>query len=189
MLDQTQRLEVRDSLLAETRSMMADRLALRFGADERALAAEILSPLVVANSTFDAAATERARTEAGNLVPPVTVSLSRGEIIVRRGDRVDDIAREKLDQFGLLDPRPDTARAAGWFLLAGLTVLVLLAWLWRFRSQIWHRSSALLLVGARAARGNAGAEGDRRSFGPAVRRAHRRRRPSARRPSRRRCGA
>ena len=100
----------------------------------------------MANSTFDAAATERARTEAANLVPPVTVSISRGEIIVRRGDRVDDIAREKLNQFGLLDPRPDAARAAGWFLLAALTVLVLLAWLWRFRSQIWHRTSALLLV-------------------------------------------
>ena len=107
---------------------------------------EILSPLIVANSTFDQAASERAQTEAANLVPPVSVSISKGEIIVRRGDRIDTIAREKLDRFGLLDPRPDAALAAGWFLLAGIAGVLLLTWIWRFRSQIWHRNSALFLI-------------------------------------------
>ena len=79
--------------------------------------------MIVANSTFDAAATERARTEAANLVAPVNVSISNGEIIVRRGDRVDDFARERLERFGLLEARPDAGRAAGWFLLAVLTVV------------------------------------------------------------------
>jgi putative nucleotidyltransferase with HDIG domain len=101
---------------------------------------------VVANSTFDAGATERARTEAANLIAPVPISIARGEIIVQRDQRIDDLAREKLSLFGLLDPRPDPLRAAGWFMLAGLVVILLLAWVWRFRSQIWHRSSALLLV-------------------------------------------
>ena len=36
------------------------------------------------------------------------------------------MAREKLDTFGLLDPQPDFARAGGWFLLAALTVVLLL---------------------------------------------------------------
>jgi len=146
VLEAVERQEVRDTLLPDVRDSLDSRLSVRFGADQRALAAEILSPLVVANSTFDEAATERARTEAFNLVPPVNVSISQGEIIARRGDRVDALAREKLDRFGLLDPRPDTLRAGGWFMLAGLAVLLLLAWVWRFRSQIWHRSSALLLI-------------------------------------------
>ena len=147
VLESTQSREVRDTLLPDIRNSMGSRVSVRFAADQRALAAEILSPLLVANSTYDAEATERARTEAANLVPPVSVALSKGEIIVRRGDRIDDFAREKLSRFGLLDPRPDAVQAGGWFLLAALAVVLLLGWIWRFRPQIWHRTSPLLLIG------------------------------------------
>jgi hypothetical protein len=146
VLEAVERQEVRDTLLSDVRGNLQNRVSVRFPADQRSLMAEILAPLVVANSTFDAEATERARTEAANLVAPVTVSIRAGEILVRRGDPIDDIAREKLDRFGLLDPAPDPARAAGWLMLAALVVLLLLGWVWRFRPQIWHRSSALLLV-------------------------------------------
>ena len=146
VLEAVERQEVRDTLLGDVRDSLDSRLSIRFAADQRALVTEILQPLVVANSTFDEAATERARTEASNLVAPVEVPIAKGEIIARRGDRVDALDREKLDRLGLLDPRPDSLRAAGWFMLAGVAVLLLLAWVWRFRSQIWHRSSALLLI-------------------------------------------
>ena len=146
VLQQTQSQEVKDTLLTDMRASLSERLSVRFGADQRALAGEILAPVLVANSTFDAAATERAKTEAANLVAPINISVSNGEIIVRRGDRVDALGREKLERFGLLEARPDAARAAGWFLLAALTVVLLLAWVWRFRSQIWHRNSALFLI-------------------------------------------
>ena len=63
-----------------------------------------------------------------------------------RGDQIDDLATEKLNAFGLLDPQPDIARAVGWLLLATLTVVLLLGWIWRFRPQIWHRTPALLLI-------------------------------------------
>ncbi|HUR16707.1 MAG TPA: HDIG domain-containing protein, partial [Candidatus Limnocylindrales bacterium] len=64
----------------------------------------------------------------------------------RRGDRIDDVAREKLARYNLLEPRPDAVRAAGWFMLAGIAVVLLLGWIWRFRPQLWHRNSALLLI-------------------------------------------
>jgi putative nucleotidyltransferase with HDIG domain len=146
VLEQTQRQEVRDTLLAEARGSLANRVSTRFAPDERALAGELLSPLLVANSTFDATATEIAREQAANRVDPVRFSIRNGEIIIRQGERVDDLAREKLALFGLLDPRPDPARAAGWFLLAALVVAVLLGWIWRFRPQFWHRTNALLLI-------------------------------------------
>jgi putative nucleotidyltransferase with HDIG domain len=146
VLEQTQRQEVRDTLLAEARGSLANRVSTRFAPDERALAGELLSPLLVANSTFDATATEIAREQAANRVDPVRFSIRNGEIIIRQGERVDDLAREKLALFGLLDPRPDPARAAGWFVLAALVVAVLLGWIWRFRPQFWHRTNALLLI-------------------------------------------
>ena len=146
VLESTQRQEVRDTLLPEMRGSLANRVSPRFAPDERALAGEILAPLVIANSTFDATATERARDEAANRVDPIRFSIRKGEILVSRGQVVDALAREKLGFFGLLDPQPDPARAAGWLLLAALTVALMLGWLWRFRPQIWHRTSALLLL-------------------------------------------
>ncbi|HUG49173.1 MAG TPA: HDIG domain-containing protein [Candidatus Limnocylindria bacterium] len=147
VLDQAQRAQVRDSLLAEARGGLSTRVATRFPADQRALAAEILAPLLVANSTYDAAETERAREEAAARVDQVRFSVQRGEIIVRAGERIDEQVREKLDFYGLLEPRANPARAAGWLLLAAVVGAVLLGWFWRFRPQFWHRSNALLLVG------------------------------------------
>ena len=42
-------------------------------APERTLAAELISPLVVANSTFSEAATERRKDEAAEAVEPISV--------------------------------------------------------------------------------------------------------------------
>lgn len=146
VLEVVQRGEVRDTLLAEARGGLSERVSNRFDPDERALAGEILAPLLVANSTFDAAATERTRVDAANRVDEVRFTVQRGEILVRAGDRVDAVAREKLAFFGLLQPRADPARAAGWVLLAALVVGLLLGWLWRFRPQFWHRANALMLI-------------------------------------------
>jgi putative nucleotidyltransferase with HDIG domain len=37
-------------------------------------------------------------------------------------------------------------RAAAWLMLAVLVVALLLGWIWRFRPQIWNRTSVLLLI-------------------------------------------
>jgi putative nucleotidyltransferase with HDIG domain len=47
----------------------------------------------------------------------------------------------------LRDTIPDLAKLAGWLMLAVLLVALLLGWVWRFRSQLWHRNSALVLMG------------------------------------------
>jgi cyclic-di-AMP phosphodiesterase PgpH len=145
-LDARQRVEVRDTLLADARLTLGQSIDESLPANQRALAAEIVAPLLVANSTYDPAATETARDAAAAQVEPVVYEFRVGEILVQRGQRLDPLLRERLDVFGLLDPRPDPARAAGWVLLAFLLAGLLLLWLWRYRPTIWHRNSALLLV-------------------------------------------
>jgi putative nucleotidyltransferase with HDIG domain len=46
-----------------------------------------------------------------------------------------------IDPFGNKGPR-----MAGWLLMGVLVVGLLLAWIWRFRPQVWNRTSALLLI-------------------------------------------
>jgi putative nucleotidyltransferase with HDIG domain len=146
VLESVEGQEVRDAQLADVRGSLSNRIADRFGADERELAGEILSPLVVANSTYDDDATQLARANAAKQVDPVQFTVLKGEVLVSRGQQIDALATEKLNAFGLLDPQPDIARAGGWLLLAALAVVLLLGWIWRFRPQIWHRTPALLLI-------------------------------------------
>jgi membrane-associated HD superfamily phosphohydrolase len=42
---------------------------------------------------------------------------------------------------------PGHRRLAGWFLLAVLVVVLLFAWTWRYRQELWHRARALALLG------------------------------------------
>ena len=55
---------------------------------------------------------------------------------------------ETIEPFGINDGTPRRARLGGWLLLAALLVGLLLAWIWRFRREFWHRNNVLLLVGA-----------------------------------------
>jgi hypothetical protein len=43
-------------------------------------------------------------------------------------------------------PRPDLEEVGGWLLLSALLVASLLAWVWRFRTELWNRNRALLLL-------------------------------------------
>ena len=70
---------------------------------------------------------------------------------------------QAIETLGLGQARRSTRPSlAGWFLLAALTVALLLAWIWRFRPKIWHRNNALLLIGLLVIGTAARAEGHRR---------------------------
>ena len=95
VLQSAQRAEVRDAQLTEARQSLETRVDTRFDAAERQLAGEILSPLLVANSTYDAEATTRAE------VARLTAAWSRSqaqldlyrEAIVPQSGTVLDAAR------------------------------------------------------------------------------------------------
>ncbi|HSS35778.1 MAG TPA: HDIG domain-containing protein, partial [Patescibacteria group bacterium] len=147
ILDQLESNELRDADLAEVRSRLAGRILGGLNEAERKLSAEIVGPLLIANSDFDQAETDAARSRAAELVPPTLVSVSQGQAIVRKGDRVTAEALEEIQAFGLGVARWDLTRLAGWALFSALLVGLLLAWVWRFRPELWHRTNALALVG------------------------------------------
>ena len=116
-------------------------------ADERALAAALIGPLVVANSAYDPGLTETRRQQAAAGVAAGREGLAeeRHHRPLRRpGDRRGvrgDRATSRLNKGGL-----DVARLAGFVVLSILVIGLLLTWTWRFRREFWHRNNVMLLL-------------------------------------------
>ena len=147
LLAQLEGSELRDTDLDSTRANLAGLVLGGLQAAERQLVAELVSPVLTANSSYSADLTTAARQQAAEGVAPVTVTLSQGQTIVRKGDPIGALEIEEVQAFGLTDARVDVARLAGWALLAILIVGLVLAWIWRFRPTLWHRTNVLVLIG------------------------------------------
>ncbi|HEU0236460.1 MAG TPA: HDIG domain-containing protein [Candidatus Limnocylindrales bacterium] len=147
VLDLVQRQEIREPEVAETRATVGNRIGVGLDEAERGLVAEIVARFVVANSTYSQELTEAEQQRAADAVADVEVVLLQNQVIVREGEIVTAEHIEMIDQFGLREATPDLVRLAGWFLLAALLVGLLLAWVWRFRPEVWHRNNVLVLVG------------------------------------------
>ncbi|MCU0484269.1 MAG: hypothetical protein MUC54_08395, partial [Chloroflexi bacterium] len=139
VLSLVQRTEVRDADLERVRATLSDRVAQSFAAPERVLVSEIISPFLAPNSSFSQELTDAARDAAAAAVAPVRYDITQGEILLRPGQRVAEADLARLEAFGLTDVQLDLARIAGWLLLAALVVVLYLAWLFRFRQELWHR--------------------------------------------------
>ena len=110
----------------------------------RQRAPAIISPLLVANSTFNAALTQQAKDEAAR-VAPVRFNVVKGQIVVKQGELIDDLLYERLAT------QPDHAAPIWPSWAAGscwrCSWSALLGWVWRFRPEFWHRNNALVLMG------------------------------------------
>jgi cyclic-di-AMP phosphodiesterase PgpH len=147
VLDATLRTELRDTEVEETRTRLSGRMAGQLDEAERMLAAELISPLVVPNSSFSQDLTNQARAKAAEAVTPISVTIRQGEVIARSGSPLSATDIEKIDALRLRDTAPDIASFGGWLLMAVLVVGMLLAWVWRFRPTLWHRDNVLILIG------------------------------------------
>src|SRR6478672_9891873 len=147
VLDASERTELRDTEVDETRTRLSGRMAGGLDEAERMLAAELIEPLVVPNSSLSLPLTTTARAAAAAEVQPVRVTIRQGEVIVRNGSPFAATDIEKIDALGLRQTLPDFTSFGGWALLAVLVVGMLLAWIWRFRPGLWHRDNVLILIG------------------------------------------
>ena len=135
-----------DTQLPLVRANLGDQIAGGLSPDERSLAAAMVAPLLVANSSYSDQLTSEARAAAAAAVQPVQQSWEQGETIVGDGVRIDDVAYEAITYFCLNQGGLDVARLVGFFVLSVLTIALLLLWTWRFRREFWHRNKVLLLL-------------------------------------------
>jgi putative nucleotidyltransferase with HDIG domain len=147
VLDATEIAELKDSSVDQAKVGLTGQMAGGLDEGERTLAAQMIAPLVVPNSSYSPDLTAQAKVKAADLVPDRTINYAQNETIVRKGEKVTPLALEAITEFGLTQARVDLARLGGWILLAILIVGVLMGWIWRFRSELWHRANAMFLIG------------------------------------------
>ncbi len=147
VLGLVQRSELRDAQVEAERRNLGERFTGQLSDAERLLATEIVGPYLAPNSSYSQSLFDEARAAAAAAVEPQKVSVHQNEIIIEAGRRVTAADVEKLDELGLREATLDVARLAGWALLAALVVVLLLAWIFRYRQELWHRGSALVLLG------------------------------------------
>ncbi len=146
VLDTTERSQLRDTEVAVTRAHISEQMAGGLSEAERMLAAELVAPYIVANSSFSEELTNQERDRQVEAVAPVEEQFLQGEVIVRGGTKLTAVDAARIVAFGLNDATPDIAGLAGWLVLSALLVTLLLGWIWRFRRDFWHRNNVLVLI-------------------------------------------
>jgi putative nucleotidyltransferase with HDIG domain len=100
---------------------------------------DALEPLIQPNVIFDSVATQTAATAAAANIPPITISLKRGQMIARDGDT---ITPNMMAQISAIRDYSETTRQWNRF-FGVLAIIAAFYWIvWKF---IEHRSTALRL--------------------------------------------
>jgi putative nucleotidyltransferase with HDIG domain len=98
-------------------------------------------------NNFDAAGTLARQQRARSDVPPVVLTVERGEVIIRSGDVVTPLQLEKAQAVGLLHPQYEWARIIGTFVLVLALFAIALTYLVHFRPAVLHAPRQLVLLG------------------------------------------
>ncbi|HEX9118690.1 MAG TPA: HDIG domain-containing protein, partial [Anaerolineae bacterium] len=146
VLDQTMRGEIRDVDLAAERTRVPTRVRLDLSDEDAAVVSQLVQSLLVPNSVYNAVKTDEARQNARAQVQEATVSVVRGEIILRAGDIVTAEDMEALNALGLKQAaftRQDLERSGAFVLLIwGL----FLYYLWCMEPEFWLSSIKPVLL-------------------------------------------
>jgi putative nucleotidyltransferase with HDIG domain len=109
VVEQVMRSEIREDQLEEARRTIPALVGISLTESQAELVSKLASPFIAPNSLFNSEATQAAREEASQSVIPVVKSYAAGETIISRGEVVQPIHIEVLNNYGLLET-PDPWR-------------------------------------------------------------------------------
>ena len=147
VLEQAMRNEIREGELDDARRRVGAMVSHKLTPAGTEAVVALVQALLVANSTYDEAATEQRRQQASDQVLPVSHSIKQGEAVVREGDVVTPLDLEELQALGLQRERADIHKAVGTVLFVGLLIGTLVAYIHRVQPELWERPRRLLLLG------------------------------------------
>ncbi len=104
VLEQVFRSSIRDYQIQETKLRIPTLISFTFSEENTKIIDAMVSPFVLPNSLFSKELTDEAIQKAIDQVEPVEKTYSPGEIIIRRGQIIDDQTYEALEKFDYIAP-------------------------------------------------------------------------------------
>jgi len=127
VLEQVMRNTIRQNRLEEARQSIPALVSLSIPQEQARLIAELAAAFVIPNSFYSDSLTQAAREAARSAVQPVVRTFLSDEIIVQRGQVINEEDLEALQEFGLVQPeaRWQDYVAAGAITLAAFLLVIL----------------------------------------------------------------
>jgi hypothetical protein len=145
ILRDTMALEITSENLQSTRSQI--RVNPSYSDTTQSTIGELVRPLIVPNHELDEAITEARREAAAEAVVPRQKSYDAGEIVVSKGQPINEEELEALNKLGILDTnRSSWQNYLGSFLILTLVSVVLYLYTSRFNPDVVGDSNMLILL-------------------------------------------
>ncbi len=138
--------EVRETELADVRRSLPTFISHNLSDEQADVVEALASDLVTANTFLNAARTEEAKQKAREETPPVSVTIRRGEAIVRAGSQVRPTDIEALEAFGLRQQATRWESVAATILFALITTALLGLFILRLEPELWVRGRTALVT-------------------------------------------
>ena len=122
VLEQVFRATIRDYQVQESKLRVPTFISFSFSEENTEIIENLVSPFVVPNSLFSKELTDEAIKSAVAQVEPVQKTYSPGEIIIRRGQVIDDQTYEALEKFNFISPDNKNQE----YFASGIFILILM---------------------------------------------------------------
>jgi hypothetical protein len=146
VLEQAMRNPIREEDLEDARQQLPSLVSLSLSEDQVQLVVELAAAFVAPNSVYSQDATEAARQAARETISPVTRSIAAGETIIRRGEVVQAVDIEALQQVGLLTTFSGWQNEAGSFAVVLLSAVLIILFFLAYPQLIRNSKQMLLLL-------------------------------------------
>ncbi|MBI4320663.1 MAG: HDIG domain-containing protein [Chloroflexi bacterium] len=147
LLDLTMRERISDKQLADVKANLASRVDSQLATAPKLVVVALVQSHLKPNMALDAETTTKLRREAREKVPPVRLSVEKGETILRDGDIVKAVDVEKLEAAGLRNPNLQLHDITGTVLLVGVLIICLGYYVYFFSPQLRSNGRRLALLG------------------------------------------
>jgi hypothetical protein len=146
ILEQVMRNTIRVVDLEDTRQQLPSLVSLSLSEDQVNLVVELASAFVAPNSFYSEEETEAAKQDAIDNTPPVTRSIAAGETIVRRGEIVQAVDIEALQEVGLLTTFTGWQNQAGSLAVVVLSAALILLYFLSYPAILKHTKKLTLFI-------------------------------------------
>ncbi len=138
----------KEALLAVTEQILLDIDANIAPPSLAAFSKDLLSQVEIAPTlVYDAQATQQRIEEIRQEVPPVQVTVRKGQTIVRPGDVVTELHIETFEQLGLQRSDSPYMALVGIALLVAMSYTVVILYISQYKKHIFNDDSNLILTG------------------------------------------